>query len=117
MFSKTTLPHWCKTFKTSFSWIIFHGGGGSSARSDGCIGETARLYHPLFARRGDIHACALFEFPLGLFKISQIYQLEFWSSEHYGYSITQLYNLVGHLEAPKVPKRYREEPEVADGLW
>ena len=63
MFLKTFLPHWCKTLETFFSWIVFHGGGGVGASGSGCIGETARLHHQRFVRRGDIHPCALFGFP------------------------------------------------------
>ena len=66
MFLKTFLPHWCKTLETYFSLIIFHGVGGVGASGGGCIGETARLHHQHFVRRGDIHPCALFGFLLGL---------------------------------------------------
>ena len=66
MFLKTFLPHWCKTLETYLSWIIFHGAGGVGASGGCCIGETARLHHQRFVRRGDIHPCALFGFPLGL---------------------------------------------------
>ena len=56
----------------------------------------AHLCRPHSAQSQLARACA--------FKRSQIYQRGFWSSEHYGYSITQLSNLEGHLEAPKVRK-------------
>ena len=69
MFLKTFLPHWCKTLETYFSWIILHGGGGVGSSGGGCIGETARLHHQLFVRRGDIHPRALFGFPLGLWNL------------------------------------------------
>ena len=75
MFLKTFLPHWCKTLETYFSWIIFHGDGGVGASGGGCVGETARLHHQLFVRRGDIHPCALFGLPLGLWTLFSEQQL------------------------------------------
>ena len=45
------------------------------ASGGSCIPETARLHNPLFARRGDIHPCALFRFPLGLLTVFSEQQL------------------------------------------
>ena len=75
MFLKTFLLHCCKTLETYFSWIIFHGGGVVGASGGGCIGETARLHHQLFVRRGDIHPCALSGLPLGLWTLFSEQQL------------------------------------------